>query len=222
MLKRLAIVSLPVIYLLASASAVSALALKDESSQPVTESSSSEIAPRIPLDALTTGNGATASNEGGDVVPEIQRDNSKLPEPVQRMRKLIIDAARSGDIERLRPLLGTTNRSTQLSFGDTPDDPIDFLRSLSGDGKGYEILAILLEVMESAYVEVSPDTSEAIYVWPYFYAMPLQDLKPEQLVELMTLVTAGDYASMEEFGAYNFFRSGITPEGEWVFFVAGD
>jgi len=27
---------------------------------------------------------------------------------------------------------------------------------------------------------------------------------------------------MRSFGAYNFFRVGISPEGEWRFFISGD
>lgn len=157
-----------------------------------------------------------------DQPPAIITDPAKLPEPVRRMRRLIMDAARTGNVERLRPLLGSGDNGTQISLSEVPDDPIEFLRSLSGDPKGYEILAILLEVMEAPAVELAPGTDEAIYVWPYFVAVPLDKLTPPQMVELMTLVTAGDYEAMEEFGAYNFYRVGITPEGEWVFFVAGD
>ena len=38
----------------------------------------------------------------------------------------------------------------------------------------------------------------------------------------MRLVTAGDVASMQEFGSYNFYRVGITPDGQWKFFIGGD
>lgn len=196
-----------------------ALALKDDLNPPIDEDVAGEKVQRIPLHTLTPG-GSTAEDESKPVT--ILRDPSQLPEPVQRMRRLIMEAARSGDIERLRPLLGTSTSATQLSFGDKPDDPVAFLRELSGDDDGYEILAILLEVLESGFVQVSNGTDEALYVWPYFYAMSLDELTPEQLVELMTLATAGDYAMMQEFGAYNFFRAGITPAGEWIFFVAGD
>src|SRR5690606_10682734 len=190
--------------------------------------------PRIPLGSMMPGSTATgtedpdnaddaASTEPDDSTPPpILRNPALLPEPVQRMRRLIMEAARSGDINRFRPLLGSPENGTQLSFADQPEDQVDFLRSMSGDAKGYEIMAILLELLEAPFVQVAQGTDEELYVWPYFAAMPLQKLTPEQMVELMTLVTAGDYEGMEEFGAYNFFRVGISPEGEWVFFVAGD
>lgn len=220
MLKCFANSWLPALCLVVLAGTTSpALALKDDLNPPIDEDVAGEKVQRIPLHTLTPG-GSSAEDESKPVT--ILRDPSQLPEPVQRMRRLIMEAARSGDIERLRPLLGTSTSATQLSFGDKPDDPVAFLRELSGDDDGYEILAILLEVLESGFVQVSNGTDEALYVWPYFYAMFLDELTPEQLVELMTLATAGDYAMMQEFGAYNFFRAGITPAGEWIFFVAGD
>ena len=36
------------------------------------------------------------------------------------------------------------------------------------------------------------------------------------------LPTHGDFEDMKSFGAYNFYRVGITPQGRWRFFVAGD
>ena len=36
------------------------------------------------------------------------------------------------------------------------------------------------------------------------------------------IVTAGDFDDMKQFGAYIFYRVGITPAGQWTFFVAGD
>jgi hypothetical protein len=41
-------------------------------------------------------------------------------------------------------------------------------------------------------------------VWPYFFAVPLEELTAPQRVELFTLVTAGDYEEMKNFGAYIF------------------
>ena len=67
-----------------------------------------------------------------------------------------------------------------------------------------------------------PEPSHELYVWPYFFAHPLDKLNPMQRVELFRIVTAGDYEDMRLFGGYNFYRAGISPEGQWIFFVAGD
>lgn len=155
-------------------------------------------------------------------VPEVLYDLSLLPEPVRRMRDLIVEACLSGDIERLRPLVGSGDSATQLSFGATSGDPIAFLRELSGDEEGHEILAILYEVLTAGYVKLGEGTPEEMYVWPYFFAVPLGELTPRQRVELFKIVTAGDYEDMKNYGAYIFYRTGISPEGRWLFFVAGD
>lgn len=154
--------------------------------------------------------------------PEILRDIELLPGPVKRMRELIMEACRSGDIENLRPLIGTAGSMTTLSFGGEDGDPIEYLRGTSGDPDGTEILAILLEVLEAGFVHLDEGAETELYVWPYFFAVPLDKLTKPQKVELFKLVTAGDYEDMQSFGAYIFFRVGITPEGRWAFFVAGD
>jgi hypothetical protein len=154
--------------------------------------------------------------------PEVVYDLSKLPEPVRRMHDLIVDACKSGDIQKLRPLIGTGSSMTQLSLTDVEGDAIDFLKSLSGDSEGQEILAIMEEVLNAGYVHLDAGTPQELYVWPYFFAFPLDRLDARQRVELFKLVTAGDYDDMKQFGAYIFYRTGIAPDGRWVFFVAGD
>lgn len=158
----------------------------------------------------------------GKELPEILYDLEQVPEPVRRMHGLIVEAAKSGDIERLRPLIGSGESATRLSLGGLDGDPLDFLIELSGDEGGQEILAILLEVLQAGYVHLDAGTPQEMYVWPYFFAIPLESLDKKQRVELFTLVTAGDYEDMKSFGAYIFYRVGITPDGHWAFFVAGD
>ena len=136
------------------------------------------------------------------------------------MRELIVEAAASGDIERLRPLLG--KGPTQTQVGETDADPIETLKGLSGDPQGIEILAILLDVLSTGFVLTEKGTPDEAYVWPYFTEKPLASLTPPEKVDLFRLVTAGDFAEMEEGGNYNFYRVGITPDGQWKFFVAGD
>lgn len=155
-------------------------------------------------------------------VPEVIYDLSQLPGPTRRMRELILEATKSGDIEKLRPLLGMGDGATTLSFGGVEGDLIEFLKQQSGDGEGHEILAILEEVLEAGFVHIDAGKPEELYVWPYFFAVPIEKLTPPQRVELFRIVTAGDYEDMKNYGAYIFYRVGITPEGRWMFFVAGD
>jgi hypothetical protein len=154
-------------------------------------------------------------------LPQVLYDLALLPEPVARRRGEIIAAARTGDIDKLRPILAANGIMPVFSFGgDT--DAIGFWKEVSGDGEGRELLAIMIEVFEAGFARVQDDVRNEIYVWPYFAEMPLDSLTAEQQVELYELVTAQDVKDMEAFGAYNFYRAGITPDGQWQFFVAGD
>jgi hypothetical protein len=155
-------------------------------------------------------------------LPEIVYDLSKLPEPARRLHDRIMEACKSGDIEKLRPLLETGESGTQLSFGGIEGDPIDYLKELSGDKEGAEILAILEDVLSAGFVHMDAGTPNDMYVWPYFFAVPLEKLTPAQKVELFRIVTSGDYDEMKTYGTYIFYRIGITPDGRWSFFVAGD
>lgn len=169
----------------------------------------------------------TAPDDGSQIdpnapLPEIFYDLAKLPQPVRQKHQAIVDACKTGDVEKLRPLLDTGDNGTQLSFGGVDGDPITYLKELSGDDGGQEILAILEEVLSAGYVHLDAGTPNEMYVWPYFIAIPLDRLTAAQRVELFKIVTAGDYEDMKNYGSYIFYRVGITPEGKWSFFVAGD
>ncbi len=153
---------------------------------------------------------------------EIITDLSVLPFPVRKMRELILDAAYSGDVEKLRPYIGYGDDVTMLSLGGMEQDPIEFLKSISGDAEGHEILAIITEILEAPAIRFEYQPDNYVYVWPYYYAYPFEELTPEQRVQLFRIITYGDYEEMVAFGNYIFYRLGITPEGRWRFFVAGD
>ena len=168
-------------------------------------------------DGLTTESSPVAPPS---VAPQILT-NAELPEPVARTRKLLMDIARSGDVEGLAAVIEENGRTPVFSFGGD-EDPVTFWREASGDGEGREVLAILLELLEAPPALMRSGTTEAFYAWPYFEALNLETLTPEQQVELLTLVTAGDYDAMLQFGGYNFYRVHISPNGTWEAFVAGD
>lgn len=153
--------------------------------------------------------------------PQILYNKSYLPKPVARMHSQMMEAALSGDINRMRIILESNEVMPTLSFGEI-EDPIDFLKESSGDGDGYEILAILADILDAGFVHVDAGTPQEMYVWPYFSRYPIQDLTPEQKVELFRIVTSGDFAEMEQYGAWNFYRVGIGPDGTLHYFVAGD
>ena len=209
---------------LAFASVIGAPAL---SAQPVGEEDDGEIISESSDDSEP---GFEVDGEGPDTgagvveaipIPAIQYDVSALPPPVRRIREQIIEAASTGDVENMRPVFEANGEPPLLSFGEEAE-PIEQLRSLAGDPEGREILAILIEVLDAGFVHVDVGTPEEMYVWPYYARYPLDKLTGPQMVELFKLLTAGDYEDMKIFGNYQFYRAGITPNGVWKYFVAGD
>jgi hypothetical protein len=152
---------------------------------------------------------------------EIISDLSRLPAPVARMRQRILEAARSGDLEKLVLVMQSNETLPVFSFGNEKD-PVAFWKSNFPDSDGVEILATLIQILETSFVHIARGTPQDMYVWPYFVQMPLKGLSPEQKVELFRIVTGPDYKEMTEFGAYSFYRVGIAPDGVWHYFVAGE
>src|SRR5262245_16971907 len=142
--------------------------------------------------------------------PEIITDLSRLPAPVARTRERILAAARSGELGRLVAVMqsGATLPVFSLRSG---QDPITYWRSNYPDSGGVEILAMLIDVLETGFVHVDEGLPQEMYVWPYFARLPLETLTAPQKVELFKIVTGSDYKDMLAAGAYNFFRVGIAP-----------
>lgn len=150
---------------------------------------------------------------------EVIRDLSRLPEPVRKKREEILAAAKTGDVAKVAALVKANQ--TLISFsGETEAD--EFWKKGFPDSAGVEVLSTLIEVLEAPLVHLDKGNPQEMFVWPYFHAMQLDKLTPEQRVELFRLVTAYDFREMQKFGSYNFFRAGISPDGRWQFYVAGD
>ncbi len=199
-------------------------ATEPEVSQP--DKKSDEIEQEEQKETVEDEPAVSTSQDNSEIddveIPEVSYDLAALPFPTRRMRELLLEAAQEGQIEKLRQLIGVGDDATQLSFGGTDGDPIDFLKQESGDDNGHEILAILSEVLEAGYVHLDKGTENELFVWPYFFALPIDNLNDKQKVELFRIVTYGDFQDMKEFGGYIFYRVGISPSGRWEFFVAGD
>lgn len=185
----------------------------------------------IPDDALPNLDQSPGASENDDTpsvrpegvaLPPVLRDPNLLPSAVRETQQKLKDIAVTGEIEKLREIIGIGETATTLSIGGLEGDPIEFLKETSGDPDGYELLAILLEVLEAGYVHVDAGTDSEMYIWPYFFAWPFDKLTPPMKVELYRILTAGDVQDSTDFGGYIFYRVGIKPDGTWDFFVAGD
>jgi hypothetical protein len=186
---------------------------------PVKEATPPAAAPSLSNPEETNKVTATDSKHAN---LDVLYDFSKAPEPVRKMREKLVEAASSGNPELLRPLLSEGAEPTALALGSDNGDPIATIKSVSGDPDGVEVLAIMIDVLNAGFVHVNPGTADDAYVWPYFAEKPLNSLNLREKVELMRIVTAGDYENMLDAGNYNFFRIGISPDGKWKFFTAGD
>lgn len=162
--------------------------------------------------------GADAAKTKGPV--EISFDITKAPAAVQKTRQDIIDAASAGDVKKLAALL----KASQADLGpdNTNSDPESALKDMSGDGDGLEVLSIMLDVLSTGYAHVGAGTANDMYVWPYFSEKDIKTLTPAEKVDLMRLVTAGDFADMQEYGSYNFYRVGISADGKLKQFLSGN
>jgi hypothetical protein len=210
---------LPLLFLVAFGS--SSLAAGEGATPPT-----APAAPASPVEPTLPGTSGPAqpaapSAEADKSLPQVFYGEDGLPDKVKAMRRRILDATRTGELESLRPVIESNEMPPSFSGGDT-DDPIATLKLLSGDEKGREILAILQEILEAGYVHVDIGTPQEMYIWPYFTRYPLDKLSGPQVVELFRLITAGDFQDMQDKGVYSFYRVGIGPDGTWHFFEDGD
>ena len=181
----------------------------------------SEPAPGVK--AETKAEDANAKDAGApSVKPDVFYDPGLLPDAVRTARDKILEAALSGDTEKLRVVIQMNETPPAFSIAEGQSDPIAAMKEQSNDGEGREVMAILAEVLEAGYVHVDKGTPQEMYVWPYFAQYPITELTPPQTIELFKIVTSFEYNEMKEFGAYNFYRVGIGPDGTWHFFVSGD
>jgi hypothetical protein len=149
---------------------------------------------------------------------EILRDVEILPAEVNRIRRAILDAAMSGQIEAMRVPI-EMNEIPPILAREKLADPIAHWKTVSGDGEGREILATLVQLFRTGFVHKNAGTGDAIYVWPYFAEMPLDALTPAQEVELLMIVPPSRLKAMKASGRYDHYRIGIGHDGTWHYFV---
>jgi len=174
------------------------------------------LIPGAPTPAAPAAGGATPAP-----AVEIHRGDEGLPAPVARMRKRLIDAAYSGDLQRLKIVIQSNEMPPVFSVNEI-GDPIDYLKAQSGDGQGLELLAILTDVLEAPWTRLKAGTPQEVYVWPAFVATPLDKLEPAELVEIYKIVTSSDFEEMKNAGKYTFYTVGIGPDGTWHWYKPAD
>ena len=142
---------------------------------------------------------------------------SEIPASVRDMVDAIQTAARSGRIEEMKTALDWNELKPDLAS--TPvKDPLAYWKSISADGEGRQILAILLTLLETqpAVMRTGKDLeNNRVFVWPGLAEKPLATLTPAEDVELYRLLPPADAKAMKATGRYKFWRLAIGADGTW-------
>lgn len=144
----------------------------------------------------------------------------QLPEHVADIRDAILAAARSGNIDELKAAFDMSGTLPDLGIPGVTD-PVAALKTESADGKGREILATLIELlnMPAATQPFGSDIeNNLLYVWPYLAERPLDKLTPSEEVDLYRLVSPAKAAEMHEKKRWMWWCLVITADGNWLMF----
>ena len=141
-----------------------------------------------------------------------------LPEAVASVRQRVFDAAVACDYDTLEQIALEEGEGFTFSYGAGPDDSAAaHWRELeeSGAEEPMKVLATILTLPHSR-------NEAGSYAWPSAYSEAPTDADWQALVdagvypqELIDQMRAGGVG-------YLGYRTAITPEGDWQFFVAGD
>jgi hypothetical protein len=176
------------------------------------------LAAIIPASKAQSAQSAKAPS--AKATPEILRNVATLPSPVAKMRTEILQAAASGDIERMREPVDL-NEIPPMAAKEKTGNLVAYWKSVSGDGQGREVMAVLVKLFRTGFVRKPQKDGGTMYVWPYFAEMPLNKLTPAQEVELLTLISPAQMKEMRAKGYYDGYRIGIAQDGVWHFFLTG-
>jgi hypothetical protein len=134
-------------------------------------------------------------------------DATALPAAVEETRRGLLEAAESGDVEALEPYV--TDRLSYSFGGPVEGGAIEHFRRLEEQGE--DPLGTLSRILQLPYT-----LAQGNYVWPWVYSVQATDLTDYERQLLGEL--ADDFAGTTYLG----YRAGISPDGTWIFFVAGD
>ena len=149
--------------------------------------------------------------------PEVIYDLNRLPDPITETLQSIVVAAQSGNIDEMLPVLEENELPPMLS--DTAvSDPIAFWKKASADGKGHDMLAAMLNVFSSGFVRKG-EGKDAMYIWPYFAEMDLDQADAGQEVDFYRIVPPPQGIDMKQSGKYTYYRAGIGADGVWHYFL---
>ncbi len=138
--------------------------------------------------------------------------DEELPAAVADTRRRIFEAALACDFDTLQAIALEGEPGFTYSYGGETSAS-DFWRGEEErDGRP---LAILVQILALPHAR----NEAGFYAWPTAYAEHPSDAAWNALE---AVYSRDEINAWRDFGSYLGYRVGITPAGEWQFFVAGD
>lgn len=163
----------------------------------------------------TTSTAPATADCGSAAGMEVPGDQVGLPDQVADMRRALAEAAIACDFETMEQL---ASPELNTSFG---GGGFDNLQRWEDEGT-YPALALLVGIFDTPFATQEIEGA-TWYVWPSAFAYDTWDEIPAADLEaLLTVYTEEELDQIAGFGSYAGWRIGITANGEWRFFVAGD
>jgi hypothetical protein len=166
---------------------------------------------------------AKSGNRGGpnssDVI--VGHGPAGLPPAVAEMYAAIKSAVETNDIAELRGAMDLNELKPELG-GPPGVDPIEYLRGLSTDGKGKDVLEALGRLLDGSWAAIPGGRdieNNRIYVWPHFAEVPLNALSTDEQTTLAALVGGDRARAMIASRRYQGWRLSIGADGVWHMFV---
>ena len=149
-------------------------------------------------------------------------DISKLPHPVAEMLDAIQLAIASGSIEDLQTAIDWNEMRPTFSVADSVEDPVAYLKAHSDDGNGRQLLAVLADLLSVGPARQplgrDPENTD-VYVWPYLAERPIEQLTPQEEVDLYRLVPVDEIKKMRKVKRWTWYRVVIGADGTWHAFT---
>lgn len=169
--------------------------------------------------AQSRGPASRSQKRAREAEPEIVlgKGAGGLPPAVADMRFAIIAAVETGDIAELKAPIELNELKPE--FGAPPGkDWLAHLVSLSGDGMGKDVLALVGRLLDGGWAAVRAGRdieNSRIYVWPQFAEIKLDALTSEQSSELEALAGKEAAERMIATGRYTGWRLSVGADGVW-------
>ena len=179
----------------------------DTAAQPpvtvtVTETQTETTAPEPEVKCSTAGLRTT--------LPE-----QDLPEPVTDVRERVFGAALACDYDELERIALEKGAGFTFTYGEGTS-AADYWRNLEESGTEQPMRA-LVTILSLPYTR----NESGSYAWPTAYDESPSEADWQALVD-SGLYTQAEIDSMKQAGSYLGWRTAITADGDWQFFVAGD